>query len=477
LLDIIDGLLAPEDPDRIPRFSLWTDPVEIDHLLAREVVEILQGLAIRARSTTPFQLLAEAVEELRVRPILKQRHPGGAERALANVDLYLEMARPYDVRGLGAFAADMRARWENSEAEVEGRPDAEEQAVRLITMHSAKGLEWPIVIPVNTMTTPQATSGLLLNRSAGTAHYHIGPVRDATYEAVLLDERAQQERERIRLLYVACTRAAELLVVPSLSEGRPGWLGFVDLGVDEMSPIDLSQFEPHLPPSEADQENHQDRDAFALEANRIVQSTRTIQWRQPSRHEMSDDDAAMTEALATVFVEQEAEKPEVLGGPLRGTILHKLMEEVLTGEVADNLNSLEARSAELLAQVGESPAEDASKGLVPNELAQVVANTLTLPEVSVLRDRLHTEFTVFGHHVDAAAPQTEIALSGITDAVALAPDGKIEVVVDWKSDVSPTNTLRENYRTQVRDYLDASGATRGLVVYMTLGQVEEISAG
>ena len=53
--------------------------------------------------------------------------------------------------------------------------------------------------------------------------------------------------------------------------------------------------------------------------------------------------------------------------------------------------------------------------------------------------------------------------------------GKVEVVVDWKSDVNPTNTLREKYRTQVRDYLDASGASRGLVVYMTLGQVEEIS--
>ncbi len=57
------------------------------------------------------------------------------------------------------------------------------------------------------------------------------------------------------------------------------------------------------------------------------------------------------------------------------------------------------------------------------------------------------------------------------------PDGRIEVVVDWKSDVSPTNPLRAKYRTQVRDYLDASGATRGFVVYMTLGQVEEISAG
>ena len=101
---------------------------------------------------------------------------------------------------------------------------------------------------------------------------------------------------------------------------------------------------------------------------------------------------------------------------------------------------------------------------------------MALPEVSDLRDRLRAEFTVFGHFADATEVQNEIALSGITDAVAFAPDGEIEVVVDWKSDVSPTNPVRENYRIQVRDYLDASGATRGLVVYMTLGQVEEISA-
>jgi exodeoxyribonuclease-5 len=192
---------------------------------------------------------------------------------------------------------------------------------------------------------------------------------------------------------------------------------------------------------------------------------------------MSDEDAAIAEAVAAVFVEQEAEKPEVLGGPLRGTILHKLMEEVLTVEVADDPNLLEVRSAELIAQVGEVAAEDPAKGLVPNELAQVITNTLALPEVAALRDRLRAEFTVFGHRPDAAEPLAEIALSGITDAVALAPDGRIEVVVDWKSDVSPTNVLRENYRTQVRDYLDASGATRGLVVYMTLGQVDKISAG
>src|SRR3954452_2503275 len=43
----------------------------------------------------------------RVRPILQQRHHAHAERALANVDLFLDLARPYAVRGLAAFAEAM----------------------------------------------------------------------------------------------------------------------------------------------------------------------------------------------------------------------------------------------------------------------------------------------------------------------------------------------------------------------------------
>ncbi len=68
-----------------------------------------------------------------------------------------------------------------------------------------------------------------------------------------------------------------------------------------------------------------------------------------------------------------------------------------------------------------------------------------------------------------------MALSGIADAVALGVDGKIELVVDWKSDVSLTPGMREKYQTQLRDYLGASGAEDGMIVYMTLGEAEEIS--
>jgi superfamily I DNA/RNA helicase len=101
---------------------------------------------------------------LRVRPILLQRHRGQAERALANVDLYLSLTQAYAVRGLRALAEAMTAAWIDESRAVEGRPDAQEESVALYTMHAAKGLEWPIVVPVNTMTAIMAADTAVTDR-------------------------------------------------------------------------------------------------------------------------------------------------------------------------------------------------------------------------------------------------------------------------------------------------------------------------
>ena len=45
------------------------------------------------------------------------------------------------------------------------------------------------------------------------------------------------------------------------------------------------------------------------------------------------------------------------------------------------------------------------------------------------------------------------------------------MVVDWKSDVDPAPETLVHYRTQVRAYLDMTGAERGLIVLMTSGTV------
>lgn len=74
---------------------------------------------------------------MRVRPLLLERHRDQAERALSNVDLYLSLSTSYAVRGLRAFADAMTAAWTDEARAVEGRPDAQEEAVALFTMHAA----------------------------------------------------------------------------------------------------------------------------------------------------------------------------------------------------------------------------------------------------------------------------------------------------------------------------------------------------
>ena len=74
-------------------------------------------------------LLADGITALNVRAQLRQRFKASAERAIANVDLFLEMSRAYDARGL--LARDMTANWEEAKRQVEGRPDAEHEAVSL----------------------------------------------------------------------------------------------------------------------------------------------------------------------------------------------------------------------------------------------------------------------------------------------------------------------------------------------------------
>jgi exodeoxyribonuclease-5 len=107
------------------------DPASIAHPPARLIVERLQALAKRAHSSTPHDILSQAVDALHLRSILQQRHHGHAERALANVDLFLDLARPYAVRGLGAFAEAMGEAWEGKTRALEGRPDAQEESVAL----------------------------------------------------------------------------------------------------------------------------------------------------------------------------------------------------------------------------------------------------------------------------------------------------------------------------------------------------------
>lgn len=480
LLDIVWALPRSEsEPDRIPRLTLSVDADAVTHDLARTILVKLQALARRANSTTPHELLSQAIDVLRIRPILVERHRGQAERALANVDLYLNLATAYAVRGLRSFSEAMTMAWEDEARAVEGRPDAQEEAISLFTMHAAKGLEWPIVIPINTMTGVMGPDSAVTDRQSDTFYCPIFGVPPEGHEAAIEAEKLELDRERIRLWYVAATRARQLLILPRLdvSPSKSAWISLIDLSLAELPAIDPGELPERVPSPAEEAGNTQTREIFAAEAEQILRRKVQLTWLTPSRSEDASGPVIVAEE-PDLWTDADDQQPEELppqlaiqGSRERGLILHKLMEEVLTGETFDNLGSLTERAKELIVQFDRTAVRDAAAGLSAEELASCVDKTLKLDPIAAVRGELIAEFPVFSSH---AADGNEYATSGIADALTLTPEGKPGTIVDWKSDVAPDAASLEHYRGQVRAYLDMTGAERGMIVLMTRGEIIEV---
>lgn len=479
LLDVL-WELRDRETAATPPLTLNVDCSQLAHALAKHVLETLQGLRMKARSTTPHDLLAQAVNELRMRPILMQRSGRQAERALANVDLFLNLSRSYDVRGLVAFSDAMRAAWEDETRAVEGRPDAQEASVALYSMHAAKGLEWPIVIPINGYTTVMPPSRDVVDRRTGTLYYPLHGVAPSGHEAAQEAEKQELQRERVRLWYVAATRARELMVVPRPDVPAPSnaWSALVDIGVAALPAIEAPEDARPVLAAETEADNPQSGEVFAAEASRIAGLAHPITWKMPSREE-DVGKAIEQEETPEVFVAGSAENVPAggqppAGGRERGLVLHKLLEEVLTGEVAEDAESLSSRAAELAVMLGAQVSDDPAHGLSPVELANSVRRTLVLNVVAAARPTLLAEFPVYASDVVGGVEEVR---TGIVDAISYAPSGEPAVVFDWKSDVEPTPDSVAHYKAQVRSYLTITGTPRGYVVFSTTGVAHEVLLG
>ncbi|MFM9848925.1 MAG: UvrD-helicase domain-containing protein [Hyphomicrobiaceae bacterium] len=462
LLDIAHALPVPSGRDGLGRFSVLTDPAHVAHTGAGKALTILQELRRRSGSTTPQLLLAEAVERLRVRPILAARGEDRSPRSAANIDAFLERARPYGVKGLKHFIGDISRAWEEGEAATEGSIDAEGDAIEVITIHSAKGLEWPVVIPINTVSWVRSREQFIHRASDDTMHWLLGEVVPPSFRAALRTDEDAYARERERLWYVACTRARDLLVIPELpAPDQRSWARIIDLGLRELPLLDVSGLKPAAFAPTADPPNLQDPETFAAETARIETASVPVAWRRPS--DGDPDRAPIIEGMSGEDDAPEVEAPEG-AGRVRGLLLHKLMEEVLMGELREEVDAFCERARELLFQLRlESPANAPEA----DEIGATAWRTLQLPEIAALRSRLVAELPVYAWL--KPGPQGP-ALAGRIDAAAIG-DSRPEVIVDWKSDVAPRAEDIAAHAAQLQDYLRATGAPRGALVYMTTGSV------
>jgi len=167
--------------------------------------------------------------------------PSG-HQVLANVHRVIELARSFEQTGgisFRAFVEDLTARAESYETAEAPMIEESADGVRLLTVHTAKGLEFPVVILADmtaNIAMQQADRYVDTQRKlCATQLVEYSPFSYLRPQELIDQneaERAREASEGVRIAYVATTRVRDLLVVPVLGIDRiEGWLTPLDKAI------------------------------------------------------------------------------------------------------------------------------------------------------------------------------------------------------------------------------------------------------
>ena len=241
LATVLKGPLFGFDDDRLfdlahgrGRSSLWSRLQAADDKASREAAKTLSGLRATVDYTPPYELLKailtgaapptpQPTPQPTPPPTGRERFwgrlgPDAIEPLEELLNLALDFQRDHPP-SLQHFLHWLRRREVETRRDMESVPDA----VRIMTVHGAKGLQAPIVILPDTIRVPKRADRLLWPAAAGAGATGargglplIAP-SDADADSRTMDfkddakEAGRQEYNR--LLYVAMTRAQDALIV------------------------------------------------------------------------------------------------------------------------------------------------------------------------------------------------------------------------------------------------------------------------
>jgi len=219
------------DYRRADRLAGWGSP-------RAEAVRRLYGRLAEVARAAPGCPLPEAVDLLFARlPVLELAAASlHGEQAMANLLKVRQMAadladRPHLT--LTGFVELMIARLAEQPEEAESALAEESlEAVRVLTIHKAKGLEFPVVIlPGFHHGTNKGSEAPLVSHDWSTGVLGVTLGDRCSLGAVLVGEkfRAREEAERRRVFYVGMTRAKERLVLSGGLPSRPSRGTFLSL--------------------------------------------------------------------------------------------------------------------------------------------------------------------------------------------------------------------------------------------------------
>ena len=188
---------------------------------------VLRDFHERRRWKSPAALIEEFVRERRLMELaLDERQWRGR---WMRYRFLIDRARAFAASGetsLRAYLAwTTRQREEQARARETAVPESDEDAVRVLTVHGAKGLEFSILVLAGLNSAPTHRPGaVLFDRECGRVEVKVGSgdssFQTAGYAKLAELDKKREEEEEVRLMYVAATRARDHLIVSLYRNSR-----------------------------------------------------------------------------------------------------------------------------------------------------------------------------------------------------------------------------------------------------------------
>ncbi len=411
------------------------------------------------RWTAPAALIEQFVRDRRLRELaLDERQWRGRWQ---RYNFLIDRARAFAAAGETSLRAYIswttRQREEQARALETAVQESDEGAVRVMTVHAAKGLEFPILVlaglgaGANNQRDP-----VLFDRINGQVEVNVGskdvPLQTAGYAELLATEKEREEEEKVRVNYVAATRARDHLIV-SLYHNKRGRNSAAARIAEFMQGADhlWQPFHPTpLPvppaPESGDDATAPDRDT--AEARE--------QWEE-ERAAVYAARARPVAAAATRIAQEAKEEQDIPDEPWRrgragtniGRAVHAVLQvvDLRTGENLDDIARAQAAAEGVPDRAG--------------EITRLVRGALASPLVQRALDSNR-----YWRETPVAGPVGNGIVEGFIDLLFEEEDGF--VIVDFKTDALSSDDSMEKaisrYRLQGGAYALALTQAAGVSV-------------
>jgi len=350
-------------------------------------------------------------------------------------------------------------------------PEPDDDAVRILTVHGSKGLEFPVTIVAGLGGGLRSGAQALWGGTRPEARLRAG-LETAGYAAQSQVEKALDHAEAVRLLYVAMTRAKDHLVLGCYHKPtKSGWGSYAQqlwrlLGsAPTLARVETVAPEAAVAVSDGTDVGWElgddDRDAFVSGREGLLAAVRRRV--ATSATGLAAEGSAAVDPEPVIDPPAEEQVTEVAGSPVirrtagrsgaaLGTAVHRVLELV---DLASPSHDDVRRLAEVAAVEQE----------IPTLASDVTARVMGALQAPVVQEAAKTGR--YWREVYVVVPAGERFVEGYIDLLVETADGDL-VIVDYKTDRvdTPADVAAkvEHYRPQLASYAHAVSRATGQVV-------------